>query len=270
SGAAPVRRLAPGAYTNLARTSNAVLVSYWLAPERSHVWVVTPREIHHVALPAAGEIGRLVVEYQGALGRQLADPLRTRLPVGEKLYQLLIAPVRQYLPPGSRVVLVADGAMHSLNLEALPVPGEPARYLIQDLTFEIVPSLSAATSAPAKLAATGLLLLGDPVFNDRTLPPLAAARREIDAVRQHFAPTEQVVLPRESATPQAFLAAARAPFAAIHFVAHALANRDQPLQSAVVLSGGKLYARDGMDLPLKADLGTGSACRGAGQGAYSG
>jgi CHAT domain-containing protein/tetratricopeptide (TPR) repeat protein len=270
SGVAPVRRLPPGAYANLARTSGAVLLSYWLAPERSHVWVVTPRDIQHVALPAAGEIERLVTEYQGAIERQLADPLRPRLPAGEKLYQLLIAPVRQYLPPGSRVVLVTDGAMHGLNLEALPVPGEPAHYLIQDLTFEIVPSLSAATSAPAKPSATGLLLLGDPVFNDRTLPPLAAAAREIDAVRRHFAPAEQVVLPRESATPQAFLAAARAPFAAIHFTAHALANREQPLQSAVLLSGGKLYARDVMDLPLKADLVTVSACRGAGERAYSG
>ncbi|HJZ97957.1 MAG TPA: tetratricopeptide repeat protein, partial [Candidatus Solibacter sp.] len=72
SGAPPVRRLPPGAYANLARTSGAVLVSYWLAPERSHVWVVTPREIHHIALPAAGEIERLVMEYQGAIERQLA------------------------------------------------------------------------------------------------------------------------------------------------------------------------------------------------------
>jgi CHAT domain-containing protein len=38
----------------------------------------------------------------------------------------------------------------------------------------------------------------------------------------------------------------------------------------VLLSGGKLYARDVMDLPLHADLVTVSACRGAGQRAYSG
>src|SRR5215472_12213138 len=42
SGAPPARRLAPGTVRKLAVDINAVLVSYWLGPERSHAWVVTP------------------------------------------------------------------------------------------------------------------------------------------------------------------------------------------------------------------------------------
>jgi CHAT domain-containing protein/tetratricopeptide (TPR) repeat protein len=270
SGAGPIRRLPPGAYSRLARNSGAVLVSYWLAPTRSHVWVVTPREVHHVPLSGAPEIETLVAQYRGAIERQLADPLRTRIPAGEKLYQMLVAPVRPYLPAGARVLLLPDGVLHSINFETLTVPGEPARYLIQDLTFETVPSLSAASTAPAKPSPTGLLLLGDPVLDDHTLPPLAAASREITGVRQHFAPSDQVVLTRDSATPQAFVAAAKSPFAMIHFTAHALANLERPLESAVLLSRGKLYARDVMDLPLSADLVTLSVCHGAGQRTYSG
>ena len=59
-------------------------------------------------------------------------------------------------------------------------------------------------------------------------------------------------------------------FSAIHFTAHAVANHKLPLDSAVLLSGGKLYAREVMDIPLTADLVTVSACRGVGLRTYSG
>jgi len=60
----------------------------------------------------------------------------------------------------------------------------------------------------------------------------------------------------------------------VHFTAHATANMESPLESAVVLSGPdtgyKLYARDVADKPLRADLVTVSACRSAGERTYSG
>ena len=54
--------------------------------------------------------------------------------------------------------------------------------------------------------------------------------------------------------PEAYRAAGPGRFSAIHFTAHAVANRESPLDSAVLLSGGKLYAREVMDVPLTADL----------------
>ena len=270
SESAPVRRLPPGAFLNFARQSGSVLVSYWLAPNQSHAWVVTPREIHHVTLPPLGEIEPLVAQYQEAVERQLADPLRAKLAVGEKLYQTLIAPVSPFLPKGAHVVVVPDGVLHGLNLESLPVPGDNPHYWIQDVTLEIAPSLAMGGKPQDKPANRRLLLLGDPLSGDPTFPPLAHAAREIASVKQNFTPSDQVVLTRDSATPQAYLAAATGPFAAIHFTAHALANRENPLESAVLLSGGKLYARDVMDLALNTDLVTVSACRGAGQRTYSG
>jgi CHAT domain-containing protein len=79
-----------------------------------------------------------------------------------------------------------------------------------------------------------------------------------------------VVLRRAAATSQAYRDAQPGRFRAIHFTAHATANRESPLDSAVLLSRGKLYARDVMDLPLTADLVTVSACRGVGLRNYSG
>ena len=79
-------------------------------------------------------------EYKDAIERRLADPLRTRIPAAERLYQLLIAPVRPWIPAGSRVILATDGALHGLNLEALPQPpsqpGGAPRYWIEDVTRE--------------------------------------------------------------------------------------------------------------------------------------
>lgn len=78
----------------------------------------------------------------------------------------------------------------------------------------------------------------------------------------------------DRATPAVYRDAALDRFSMIHFTAHATANVESPLDSAVVLSGPdtgfKLYARDVADKPLNADLVTVSACRSAGERAYSG
>jgi CHAT domain-containing protein len=268
-------RLPADAFRAIARQNGAVLLSYWLGSARSHAWVVNAREIHHVPLPPATEIEGLVREYQDAIERRLADPLRTRIPAGERLYQTLIAPVRQWIPAGSHVILAADGALHGLNLEALPMPpsqpGGMPRYWIEDVTVGIAPSLGLlAERRSVTPAARRLLLLGDPVASDSSFPPLAHAAGEMASVTRSFGGRDQVVLARQAATPEAYRASGPGAFSAIHFTAHAVANRESPLDSAVLLSGGKLYAREVMDMPLTADLVTVSACRGVGVRAYSG
>ena len=264
-------RLPAEAFRGIARQNGALLLSYWLGPVRSHAWVVSAREIHHVPLPQAAEIEGLVREYQDAIERRLADPLRTRIAAGERLYQLLIAPVRQWIPSGSRVILATDGVLHGLNLEALPQPGREPRYWIEDVTMSIAPSLGLLAERQSHApAGRQLLLLGDPIATDTSFPPLSHAAGEMQSVTQRFGAPGQVVLAREAATPEAYRAAAPGRFSAIHFTAHAVANRESPLDSAVLLSGGKLYAREVMDIPLTADLVTVSACRGVGLRTYSG
>ncbi len=268
-------RLPAEAFRAIARQNGAILLSYWLGPARSHAWVVNAREIHHIALPPAAQIEGLVREYRDAIERRLADPLRTRIPAGGRLYELLIAPVRPWIPPGSRVILATDGVLHSLNLEALPVPAPQPdaalRYWIEDVTIAVAPSLGLLAERPPRPAAfPRLLLLGDPIASDLSFPPLSHAADEIESVTRRFGGRDQVVLARQAATPEAYRAAGPGAFSAIHFTAHAVANRESPLDSAVLLSGGKLYAREVMDVPLTADLVTVSACRGVGLRTYSG
>ena len=76
------------------------------------------------------------------------------------------------------------------------------------------------------------------------------------------------------ASPAAYTSSPPDRFTYVHFTAHAAANLESPLDSAVILSGPegayKLYARDVAALPLRAELVTVSACRSAGARAYSG
>jgi CHAT domain-containing protein len=88
---------------------------------------------------------------------------------------------------------------------------------------------------------------------------------------------QQKVFNRNQATPPAYLASQPERFSYIHFVAHGTASRLSPLDSAIVLSKAtaeedsfKLYARDIIHHPLRAELVTISTCYGAGSRAYSG
>ena len=51
SGRRPRRGCVPHDYRKLARASNNIFLSYWLAPARSFLWVITPSRIATFKLP---------------------------------------------------------------------------------------------------------------------------------------------------------------------------------------------------------------------------
>jgi CHAT domain-containing protein len=232
--------------------------------------VVTPGEVHQVELPPAAQIETLVRAYQEAVERQLADPARSHLPAGERLFATLVEPVRRWIPAGSRVIVTADGALHGLSLDSLPVPGASSRYWVEEVTVAVAPALSLLVSRGRAGGVPRLLVIGDPSGTDADYPKLPFAAAEIAAVRSRFGEGQTVVVDGARATPAAWREASPGGFSDIHFAAHALANAENPLDSAVLLAGGKLYARDVMATPLRADLVTVSACRGVGTRLYSG
>jgi CHAT domain-containing protein len=118
-----------------------------------------------------------------------------------------------------------------------------------------------------------MLLIGDPPSHAPEFPALRNAADEINRVRSHFT-GECTVLRGTAATPRAYHDAHPGDFGNIHFVAHGIATRTRPLDSAVVLAGTgdsyKLYARDILKQPLRAALVTISSCHGAGTRLYEG
>ncbi len=173
------------------------------------------------------------------------------------------------------MVIVPDGALNTLNFETLPVPGERRHYWIEDVEIAVAPSLAALTvkPPPERAAERSVLLIGDPVPAD---PEVSVAQLRLgrdDAVSDAFA-GRAAVYRANQATPAQYLASQPGKFGIVHFTAHAEANAESPLDSAVILSrddtGYKLYARDVADRPLSADLVTISACRSAGERTYAG
>ncbi|HYM11093.1 MAG TPA: CHAT domain-containing protein [Bryobacterales bacterium] len=269
-----VRSATAAEFRSKARTEKAVLLSYWLAPRRSFLWVVTPEAVHSFTLPPEKDISRLVEAYT-ALILQSRNPLETGNVAGLELFDALVAPARKLIPPGARVIVVPDGSLHELNFETLLVRGEPPRYWIEEATVAVAPSL--AVLQPAGITGgreRRLLLLGSPVSPRPEYPPLPGSELEIGKIQNLFRAEERTVLTGPQARPGAYREAGPGRFALIHFSAHAVANRESPLDSAVILSQQgdtyKLYARDVAAMPLHAELVTISACRSAGARAYSG
>jgi CHAT domain-containing protein len=277
----------------ISQKTGATLLFYWLGDKQSYLWAITPAKITLTLLPAQAEIVARVERYRKVV-LDAEDPLQERNEDGQELYRLLVAPAAKLIPRNSPVIFLADGALNQLNFETLLVPGptpEPGQssgpapamhYLLDDATLLSAPSLAMLAEAePVRHTIRSLLLLGDPVPPNRDYPSLPLFGFEMTRIESHFAGRPTAVFGRNQATPAAYLAGDPSQYAYIHFVSHAVANRTDPLDSAIILSGStssgnasdgsfKLYARDIMQHPIDARLVTISACYGSGTRSYAG
>ena len=115
-------------FQKIAKTHGGTLLSYWLAPKASYLWVVTPSSISSFRLPPEPEIRGLIEGYD-ALIQNLRDPLKLDVHSGSKLYETLIAPAREILQNSKRIIVTPDGPLFSLNFETIPVGGSQAALL---------------------------------------------------------------------------------------------------------------------------------------------
>ena len=274
AGAAKVNSSAPQLQA-LARSSHRIMLSYWLAPKQSYLWAVTPSGIQMFPLPPEKDIRGLVESYRTAI-EDLRDPLESHNPAGVKLSEILLGPIREIAPPGSHVVIVPDGALHSLNFATLPAPENPGKYWVEDVTLSVAPSLGLALNSHNgnQPPRANLLAIGDAESPGPEFPRLPNARKEIDTIAALFSGANKAIFEGAASQPSIYRQADPAHFSFIHFAAHATANRASPLDSALILSRqGNTYtltAREIMQVPLDASLVTLSSCRSAGARAYSG
>ncbi len=271
---APARTLAADALIRQARSAGDATLVYWLAPGESELWVITPRAFRRVAIAGEERIAPLVEAHRRLIEGSLRDPLESGSAAASDLYRLLVRPVEDLVPRGSNVVIVPDGVLHGLNFETLVVDGSRPHYWIEDVTVSVAPSLATLAPSTAAPQSGRILLLGDPPAAGDAFPPLPHASAEIQAIRNRFPAARITIHTGRDATPDAYFASRPESLSYIHFTAHAEANREAPLESAVILSPGargfKLYARDVAAAALRAGLVTISACRSAGAKVYSG
>ena len=261
----------------IARKTDATLLFYWLGEKQSFLWAITPSKTSLFPLPPRHEIAQVLRRYNKTL-LGFTDSLERADADGLALFRILVAPASSLIPPGGNVVVLCDGELSQLNFETLIVPGQHPHYWIEDATLVSAPSLHLlAASRPAETHGRKLLLFGDAISPNSDYPELPMAAVEMKQIEQHFARQDQTVYAREKATAPAYLAANPQQFAYIHFVAHGVASRTDPLDSAIILSRAngaedsfKLHARDILRYPLRARLVTIAACYGSGSRSYAG
>ena len=278
----------------IARHVGGTILFYWLGEEQSYLWAITPQKVGLFRLPPAAEIKTRVERYRKAIIDQ-RESTPTASDDGAALYRILVEPAKDLLPrdrlsrdlKNGKVFIVPDGILNSLNFETLLVAetktdtkNKPKQhYWIEKVTLSSASSLRIlqAFHAAHNKGAGNLLLFGDAIAPNGDFPRLPKASVEMESIRKHFPPGQEQVFSREQASPPAYLASKPERFSYIHFVAHGTASRLSPLDSAIVLSKAgseedsfKLYARDILRYPLRAELVTVSTCRSAGERAYSG
>jgi CHAT domain-containing protein len=262
----------------VAQGAQANILYYWLGTKQSFLWAITAQTSRLFSLPPRAEIEATVQRYRDAVHGPL-DVLESGNADGRWLYSTLLAPALQAVPKGARVFIVADGALNNLNFDTLVVPEPNPHYWVEDATVINASSLRvlAASSSLVKKRSGNLLLIGNSIAPNDKYPELPKAQAQMDRVATHFDTASRRILAREQATPAAYLSSNPAQFSYIHFVAHGTASRLSPLDSAIILSKGsaesdsfKLYARDIIRQPLRADVVTISSCYGAGERTYAG
>jgi CHAT domain-containing protein len=283
-GKAAVERHTAQDYRQLARQTRSVLIEYWLSPGQSYLWVVTPGAIRLHTLPPASAIQPLIENYRATItgGR---NPLETASETGRRLALVLLRPIEEAPIESAatlaRFIVVEDGVLHSFPLQSLPCPRDSRKFWIEQATVAIAPSLNYLASRARSRSgdatmhpAMDLLVIGEPSSSSAKYPHLEFAAQEISSITSTVNADKTMTLRGEAATPGSYTRAEPGRFGFIHFAAHATANPQSPLDSAVILSGpedeNRLLARDVMGVPLSAELVTISACRSAGGKIYSG
>ena len=265
----------------IARKSGATILFYWLGEKESYLWAITASRTTLFHLPAQREIAPLVQRYRKALLEPgLADDAAQA--DGMALYRILVEPAAGLIAPDGNVIVVCDGRLSLLNFETLVAPpsapaGSP-HYWIEDTNVVSAPSLyMLAAARPAHGDNRHLLLMGDAQSPNADYPELPMARAEMQKIEKHFASAQETVFAGQAANANAYLHSPLRDYAYIHFVAHGVASRIDPLDSAIILSPAgaaedsfKLHAREIIQHPIDARLVTISACYGSGTRSYAG
>jgi CHAT domain-containing protein len=186
-----------------ARRGSAI-IEYSLGERRSEAWLVTGNGFEMVSLPSRAVIEKEVRQFRDVAASRPRGgaALQAWRVTAERLYGMLIEPVRRRLPPGQPLIVVPDGILHYLPFEVLlqtsqwsrppglrgdqwsrppGLPGAPpvaaGRFLIEDHDITYAPSASSLGSLPGGAGAKPreLLAFGDPVFSPGQARPTEVA-----------------------------------------------------------------------------------------------
>lgn len=254
------------------RSKKEIALAYFNSEAGAYAWVVSPTHLQVKKLATQqDELETLTASYV----KEIADHTDLASSSAQrKLYQLLVEPIRDFIPAGSHVILVGDSALYRINFETLVSDEGQPHYWIDDVEIENASSLDLLLSGQTlHRKGRGLLLVGAPEEVDPNYPRLPNAPLEMDNVQKHFPSAEVKAFSGKEADPEAYTEGNPGRFKFIHLATHGTSDTEDSMNSAVILSRGphgafQLYAKDIVkdELKLNADLVTISTCYGAGKG----
>jgi CHAT domain-containing protein/tetratricopeptide (TPR) repeat protein len=289
----------PMSAADLAETAvrlRSTLLVYWNNALTTYIWVVKPDgTVAGVSVAVTREqIVQQIAETSKGAGttgaRGGADTLAMRggnsLTITgirkdpwRQLHRWLIEPVQHLLPKDtdSLLTIVPHGPLFQVSFAALM--DERGRYLIERHRIHYTPAGAVLSFTRAKKSSLSgerrqFLLVADPAgmaaADDKPLPPLPGARREVSAIAK-LLPAGQVTVLAGDQAREPTVRSAAAGKAVVHFATHGILRNDEPSQSFLALArspaqsieDGRLTASEVYQMDLKADLVVLSACRSA-------
>jgi CHAT domain-containing protein len=270
-----------------ARRLASTVLSYWVSPDATYIWVVSPGgEVHAAtAKVTSARLQKVIGDlWSGAGDAGAADAARRGH--WRELYRLLIEPVEAWLPdrPGNLLTVEPHGPLLMLPFAALR--NAKGQYLIERFTLHYVPAISLLQftredKRDTPPAARRFLLVADPSGlpsgqDGKALAALPGARREVSAVARLLPASQVTVLEGRQATEPRVRELAGGS-TVVHFATHGIIRNDRPFDSFVALGAsgpgkeqdGRFTAQEIYGLHLQSDLVVLSACR-SGLGQVSG
>ena len=162
--------------------------------------------------------------------------------VASELYDLLIAPVAQYLDPQKQLVVVPDKTLNLLPFNVL-FSWSAHKYLVEDFALSYASSTNVfvrdTALAGAKHAAArndeSLLGVGNPSFDRKAFPELddlPSASREVEEISKFYRPR---VLLREDEAKKASVLNEMRSADVVHLATHYLPDTNSPMLGRLVL-----------------------------------
>jgi CHAT domain-containing protein len=237
-----------------------VLVEFFTLQEQFVAFVVTRDSVQAITLPTTTaqvqQLLQLLWLNLRAAPHSHNQPARqssltaNAQGVLRKLYQALLAPVREHLAGFRQLVIVPHGALHYLPFHALY---DGAAYLLQQFAVSYLPSSSTLRYCQMGERATGGLLAMGYSGNGR----LPNAPHEAQTIAQSWPGVARV----EQEATLAYLRRHAAEYRVIHLATHGEFRPDNPLFSGLALADGWLTTLDIFNCRLRASLVTLSACQ---------
>jgi CHAT domain-containing protein len=218
-----VRPVSPTAIVD-GMAADAAVVYYAVIGEAVHAWVVTRGGVVHRRLATSASSLEAAVDALWTTFQLGGSGERERL---IELHNRLITPIRDAIAGQRHLVLVPDGPVFNVPVAAL-IDGHSGRYLVQDFSVSVSPSLTLA-----RLDQNQRINAGRPrsvgIFggNVPDKPFLAEIDAEQDAVEQVYA---SLVTRRYRGDKQEFLSNIGR-HDIVHFAGHAVANVSDPALS---------------------------------------